>query len=143
MMQTDKLLFLDFDGVLHSVKAGKHELFRKAPLLNNLLIEHPCQVVISSSWRLYFRLDELRHRLQPPLANLIIGQTGPREERRWSRFTEITKYINANKPQADWRALDDTLNDFPVDCPELVHCDPHEGITAKEIIVLSNWLSCC
>lgn len=141
-MQKEKLLFLDFDGVLHSVVADKHELFSKISLLNNLFATHPCEVVISSSWRLHFQLDELRQRLKPPLSNFIVGQTGPRELGRESRFNEIKKYINANKPQANWRALDDSLEDFPPDCPELIHCDPYEGITEKEIFVLSNWLSC-
>ena len=139
-MSSDKLLFLDFDGVLHSVKANKQELFCKAPLLSNFLRANPCEIVISSSWRLHFSLEELKQRLQPPLANLIVGKTGPCEMGRRSRFAEIQNYISKNKPQANWRALDDSIKDFPVDCPELIHCDPYEGITEKEIILLSNWI---
>lgn len=139
-MQNVKLIFLDFDGVLHSIAANKHELFCKAPLLNNLLTAHPCEVVISSSWRLHFQLDELRQRLKPPLSNLVVGQTGPREVGRWPRFVEIKNYINLNKPQASWRALDDAINEFPVDCPALIHCDPCEGITETQISALSKWL---
>ena len=141
-MQIEKLLFLDFDGVLHSVEASKNELFCKAPLLNNLLTVHPCNVVISSSWRLHFHLNELRQRLQAPMSNLIIGQTGPCEFGRGSRFNEIKNYINLHKSQAIWRALDDSSNDFPIDCPELIHCDPFEGITEQELLELSHWLGC-
>jgi hypothetical protein len=140
-MNSHKLLFLDFDGVLHSVEASKQELFCKAPLLRNFLSANPCEIVISSSWRLHFSLDELKERLQPPFTNLIVGQTGPREIGRCSRFTEIKNYISKNSPQAIWRALDDSIKDFPIDCPELIHCDPYEGITEKEIILLSNWIS--
>ena len=139
-MSSDKLLFLDFDGVLHSVEANKQELFCKAPLLSNFLSANPCEIVISSSWRLHFSLEELKQRLQLPLANLIVGKTGPCEMGRRSRFAEIQSYISKNKPQANWRALDDSIKDFPVDCPELIHCDPYEGITEKEIILLSNWI---
>lgn len=141
-MDSDKLLFLDFDGVLHPVEANRQELFCKAPLLSNFLSANPCEIVISSSWRLHFSLDELKQRLQPPLANLIVGETGRREMGRWSRFSEIQNYIRKNKPQANWRALDDSIKDFPVDCPELIHCDPNEGMTKKEIILLSNWIGC-
>lgn len=140
-MSSDKLLFLDFDGVLHSVEANKQELFCKAPLLSSFLSVNPCEIVISSSWRLHFSLDELKQRLQPPFASLIVGQTGPREKGLWSRFAEIQNYISKNKPQANWRALDDSVKDFPADCPELIPCDPHEGITAKQIKVLSSWLA--
>jgi hypothetical protein len=140
-MHSSKLLFLDFDGVLHSVVASKQDLFCKAPLLNNLLTAQSCEIVISSSWRLYFNLDELKGRLPPPVADLIVGLTGPCVAGPWSRYTEIKDYISRKNPQANWRALDDSFIDFPVDCKNLIRCDPNVGITEKEITVLSEWLS--
>ena len=85
-------------------------------------------------------MEELKERLPRPLANLIVGQTGSREIGPWPRFAEIKNYIIKHKPHANWRALDDAIVDFPVNCPQLIRCDPNVGLTMKEITALSNWL---
>ena len=139
-MRSNKLLFLDFDGVLHSTTTSIENLFHRAPLLNELLRELPCPVVISSSWRFNLNLSQIQLKFAEPLASLIIGKTGPPEIGRWPRYSEIKKYLMLNKPLTDWRALDDSFLEFPDDCQELILCHPKQGLTEKEIIKLKNWL---
>ena len=49
-----KLVFLDFDGVLHPTSATEWILFCRAPHLQQALANHDCGLVISSSWRHHF-----------------------------------------------------------------------------------------
>lgn len=57
-----KLLFLDYDGILHSNCCPEAERFYVAPQLWECLRgEAPrVEVVISSSWRFHYDLGELR-----------------------------------------------------------------------------------
>lgn len=63
-----KIIFLDFDGVLNNFAflrtggAGIHELDPMAiARLNTLVLRSGAKVVVSSTWRLRFSLDELRN----------------------------------------------------------------------------------
>jgi trehalose-6-phosphatase len=140
MHPNNRLLFLDFDGVLHSTTSASEDLFCRAELLSDLLLEHPCNVVISSSWRFNSDLQDLSKRLPSPLSKLVVGKTGTPETGRWPRYLEIKQYVKVNKPLADWRALDDAFLEFPKDCPELILCHPKYGITQTEINKLKEWL---
>lgn len=136
-----KLLFLDFDGVLHSTTSAYDDLFCKAVLLSDLLAKSPCDVVISSSWRFNYELDHLRSRLPSPLSGMILGKTGDPEVGRWARYMEIKKYMAVNKLNSDWRALDDAFLEFPKECPELILCHPKIGLNNKAIDTLKSWLN--
>ena len=139
-MRSNKFLFLDFDGVLHSTSPSIDDFFGKAPLLSDLLAVHPCHVVISSSWRFNSELDHLKAKLPDPLAKLVVGKTGKPEIGQWPRYSEIKQYLRMNKPLAEGRALDDAFLEFPKDCPELIPCHPKYGITNQEIAKLTQWL---
>ena len=83
------ILFLDFDGVLHPEQLGEDE-FCRAPILWEVLRE--CvhvKVVISSSWREIYTLDELVEFVTrgggEDLANRIIGAT-PHPEKGQTLF---------------------------------------------------------
>jgi len=140
ILHSNQYLFLDFDGVLHSTTSAIEDLFCKASLLNDLLSERPCNVVISSSWRFNSDLNNLKSKLPLPLAKLVVGKTGPPEIGRWPRFSEIKQYLKTHRPLADWRALDDAFLEFPKECPELILCHPKHGVTEKEIGSLEAWL---
>jgi len=139
-VRSNKLLFLDFDGVLHSTTTSIENLFQRASLLNELLVELPCPIVISSSWRFHLELGDIKSKFVDPLSSLIIGKTGPPEIGRWPRYSEIKKYLTLNKPLMDWRALDDAFLEFPDDCQELILCHPKNGLSEKEIMKLRSWL---
>ena len=76
LMARTKLLFLDFDGVLHSTAATAHSPLCLAPQLDQALGEAQCSIDISSSWRFQEPLAALKSKLPPGLARRVIGATG-------------------------------------------------------------------
>lgn len=81
------VIFLDFDGVLHDISSARLEVidgrpvvvgerpFRYLPLLIELLLRHPVQIVISSAWQDHCSIEELRGFLGD-LGPRCIGSTG-------------------------------------------------------------------
>ena len=134
-----KILFLDFDGVLHNTTSEQHLLFSKLNLLTEAVSKHPCIIVISSSWRFHHDLDCIKNFL-PTIKELVVGTTGEAFIGKWPRYNEIKNYLNQYDPWADWRALDDSFLEFPKDCPELILCHAKDGFTIKEKLLLENWL---
>lgn len=65
------LIFLDFDGVLHSFPLGKHETqryFSQLPILEQFFRQSEQQhhqFVISSTWRNQYTLAELKQHFSP------------------------------------------------------------------------------
>jgi len=134
-----KILFLDFDGVLHNTTSEQYLLFSKLDLLTEVVSKSPCQIVISSSWRFHHDLDRIKSFL-PTIKELIQGTTGEALIGKWPRYNEIKNYLNQYAPLADWRALDDSFFEFPKKCPELILCKAQEGFTNKEKSLLEEWL---
>lgn len=98
----DNFLFVDFDGVLHSHEVGPYEnhlqefragtlspegfikaveattscgarLFTHADRLAQFAQQVNAGIVISTSWRLYFSMTELRQLLSPAFCSRIVG----------------------------------------------------------------------
>jgi hypothetical protein len=135
-----KLLFLDFDGVLHSTSAGMEELFNRAEDLADSLLGAQCAVVISSSWRFHHDFNALKKFLPLSLRPLIQGVTGSPVVGHWSRFEEIQQYLYQQAKTCDWRALDDDFLEFPKICPNLIRCHPKRGFSERERLILQEWL---
>jgi len=144
------LLFLDFDGVLHGYG---EPAFLHNPKLENLLLEFPeVEVVFSTSWRLLFSLDQLRLRFSEPLRHRFIGvlpdlsRPDPDEPHysRDLRYYEIQAFF-ARKPELSgrpWRALEDEERHFPKDCPNVVWCEPSQGLGTPGVVKkLYEWLN--
>jgi HAD domain in Swiss Army Knife RNA repair proteins len=136
----EKILFLDFDGVLHSTTSPPHLLFSKAKLLADLLSKNPCKIIISSSWRFHYEIESIKERLPKPISNLVHGVTGEPHIGKWPRYNEIKNYMIDQNKLADWRALDDSFLEFPNYCDELILCHGKEGIEQKQLNELSIWL---
>ena len=134
-----KLLFLDFDGVLHTTTSSEELLFNKLGLLADVLQKTPCSIVISSSWRFHHDLHRLKSYLSP-ISTLIVGTTGEPFIGRFPRYNEIKEYLRKHNLFADWRALDDSFLEFPKPCPELILCHPKKGFDEAQKIALSEWL---
>jgi hypothetical protein len=132
------ILFLDFDGVLHSRTSGT---FRHVPALSQCLAPYPfVKIVISSAWRFNEDLEGLRGWFPPEMANRIIGVTpcavdGPR-----SRQNEIEQWVRDN-PTRGWCALDDESQLFASDCPWLIKTDNAQGLTAETLRDLDKALA--
>ena len=73
------LLFLDFDGVLHSAYAFRQEqMFSQVPLFERFFRQPEnahIQFVISSTWRSGRDLAALRRPFSPDIAQRIIDKT--------------------------------------------------------------------
>ena len=136
---SNKVLFLDFDGVLHPTTHGT-VLLSQLPLLESTLESCDYTMVISSSWRFHMEIDALKNHFSPALHNKIMGITGEAYIGAYARFHEINAYVLQHGIK-DWRALDDSYWEFPQGCGHLIRCNPNSGLTQREVKVLSEWLS--
>ena len=125
---TNKLLFLDIDGVCHPLSAySKNTSFLEyVPIISKAIGNIP--VVVSSSWRGTYFQEELQEMLQP--LN-VIGST-PIETNDGdlgSRQREIQNWLegDVSGQEWDWVALDDVASLFYNDCSRLILCDGEEG----------------
>lgn len=138
------LLFLDFDGVLRPVSAAKNTL-PLLPRLEVVLREHPtASVVISSTWREDFSLQELRTLFSSDLRERIIGCTPVLYflDYLHIRHEEILTWLKNNNQQNEaWLALDDDENLFPPRCENLLLVDAEIGFDRKTEIELCERLS--
>jgi len=79
----DKIIFLDIDGVLvtrRSIMEKKHhEAFDPICIsnLNKIILNTECKIVISSTWRFLYTIDDLKIIFKNVgIINTIIGTTG-------------------------------------------------------------------
>lgn len=139
-MAKEKLLFLDFDGVLHPTHFSGETPFARAQLLEETLAMFAPKIVVSSSWRFTHSLEKLQKTVPTFISSLIIGTTGAAVIGKHPRFAEIQNYLQAYGP-ADWKALDDCYWEFPSPCPRLIRCNPNTGIHERQVFELQQWLS--
>ncbi len=139
-MSKEKLLFLDFDGVLHPTHFAGESPFSRAHLLEETLALFSPKIIISSSWRFTHNLEKLQKTIPNHISSLIIGATGQAVIGKHPRFTEIQNYLRGYG-SADWKTLDDSYWEFPNPCPRLIRCNPNTGITDRQILELQQWLS--
>ena len=135
-----KILFLDFDGVLHPSLAAADQYFCRMPLLEQALGSGFCEIVISSSWRFHHSFDKLRGQFPDSIKGLVVGRTGEAViGQRYARHQEIAEYL-ATRPIADWRALDDSAFEFPEKCAQLILCNASVGFAETQEAALGAWL---
>ena len=135
----NKLLFLDFDGVLHPTHFAGEDPFNRAHLLEESLAGSDLGIVISSSWRFTHSLEKLQKLLPGSISNLIVGVTGNPVIGKHPRYQEIQNFLQTHGVSS-WRALDDSYWEFPSPCPELIRCNPNTGISEKQIQELRQWM---
>ena len=141
-MPMRKIIFLEFDGVLHPDGAGK---FSELPLFEKFLSEMPeAEVVISSTWREDHTLDQLRRFFSPSLQPRISGVTLSLDDgyELGGRQKEIQSYLtteNLSDSNCAWVALDDIVLFFEDTCQNLVLTDSSKGFTEQEGVQLIAW----
>ncbi len=134
-----RLMFIDFDGVLHPVEnanlQGGH--FCWLPILVKML-EHydDVRVVVHSSWRYEYTDQELRE-LLGPLGGALIG-SAPRMRREHA----IESVLLANKTLlTSHLVLDDDAREFTSSKLNLVLCQPHLGLSDVKVqTAVESWL---
>ncbi len=134
-----RVIFLDFDGVLHpadylrfieidgELVFGSDARFCWAGVLWGLIKDNDCGLVIHSSWRTSFALSEIKEMFPPELARRIRGITGG-----GARFRSIEAYVEAHRLR-DYLILDDEPEEFPSNLKALVVCHPERGIDSPEV----------
>lgn len=133
-----RLLFLDFDGVLHPVDPELLglERFCWLPILHQLLAGHDdVQLVVHSTWRYEYTDTELRV-LLGPLGTKFVGGAprGPREQ-------AIETVLQANKRVLHHLVLDDASGEFSGTTVNLLLLDSQLGISDDRAQAeISAWL---
>jgi len=139
---TGRLLFLDFDGVLHPNFCSPDQYFCRLPDLAKLLgsEDRRLRIVISSSWRFHHSPAQLVQVFPEHVRARVVGGTGEPVPGSHSRYNEILAFLGNRRDRDDWRALDDSLVEFPDRCPQLIACDGRRGIGDNELEQLRSWL---
>lgn len=137
-----KILFLDFDGVLHPDGIG---LFSNLGLLEKYLQKMPgIEIVISSTWREDHALDELKNYFPESLRDKIIDVTPSLEDGYdcGGRQREIHAFLESaglNDENASWVALDDMPLFFDDGYPHLILTDSSQGFSEGNGDALLAW----
>ena len=144
-----RLIFLDFDGVLHprSLRVIDQDRGKGASIKNGALcwlpvlesaLERQCNVriVVHSDWRLRYRDFELREMLG------LLGERFLFSVPEGPRWRAINCIISAKRPRS-WLILDDTIEEFPRPLPrELLICEPELGLSEMRVQeALKRWLN--
>lgn len=137
-----KILFLDFDGVLHPDGVA---LFSRLSVFEEFMRRMPAvEIVVSSTWREDHSLDELRNFFPARLRDRIIGVTPSLEDgyECGGRQKEIEAFLHSaglSKKNCAWVALDDMPLFFESGYPHLVLTDSSQGFTEQDGQSLLEW----
>ncbi|MGX5652719.1 HAD domain-containing protein [Hydrogenophaga borbori] len=134
-----RVIFLDFDGVVHPLDSGDNPSgrMRWLPHLVELLTAVPdVRIVVHSTWRYQYTDDELR---------VLLGELGGRfigSAPRLPREQAIELVLQANKGRvAAHLVLDDDRSEFTTGRLNLVLCDPGLGLSAPRVQRdIAEWL---
>lgn len=143
-----KILYLDFDGVLHDEEVYFHPrrgiyintpgrtLFEWMPILEELLAPYPeVQIVLSTSWVRVRNYSYARKQLSRSLQARVIGATfhsrfmRKEDFARMPRGQQIADDAAWRQPEL-WFAIDDDYLDWPDDCKDkLIRTYGDKGIS--------------
>lgn len=128
-----KVIFLDFDGVLHATvgKGASMREFVWLPILKDLIsTRDDCKIVIHSSYRRTHKPEYLRERLGLG-KDVFLGVTLPTLE----RWASIQDWLRRNRSWVEsFRILDDQAFEFPNPAPaELILCDGRKGLSEERV----------
>lgn len=133
------IVFLDFDGVLHPADYLNFNTVNGELVLANdarfcwvedllkLLCKFDCHLVIHSSWRNSYTLDQLRDLLPTELGKRLVALTVGE-----NRYQSILAYVQIAQVKS-YIILDDAAEEFPSECAELLLCKDNMGISSPGI----------
>lgn len=151
-----RLLFLDFDGVLHPdavyrTRRGvelcaEGKLFMWAPLLVEALAGHPdVSIVLSTSWVRNLGFQGARKALPAKLHQQVIGATwhsamsrGSTDYIAWdnqTRYQQIAAYLARRAEPVSWLAIDDDAKGWAnADRERLIHTTHDSGLADTDVM---------
>jgi hypothetical protein len=159
-----KVLYLDFDGVLHhenvvvhprkgiyiAVPDANRRLFEWAPILEQLLEPHPdVGIVLSTSWARVRGFRFAKSQLSAALQERVVGATYHRRHMRREDFllmprgVQIVDDVFRRRPEA-WFALDDDHIGWPSPYREkLVRTNGELGLSDHTVqVAVATMLKC-
>ena len=144
-----RILFLEFDGVLHPASATSRIspygplksavqrawLCRWAWILDDMLVRHPdVGIVVHSHWKGMAAQAQLQS-MMGPVGRRMVGVTPGGE--RWAGIAAIAD-INHLR---NYRILDCRADAYPPRLAELIRCDPEAGLREFSVLrQLQRWL---
>ena len=159
-----KILFLDIDGVMvlephkdNNEGIHGHDPFYKPSVnaLNQILAVTNCEIVMTSGWRRFFDLEQMKQIFQwNGIQNVPIGFTQdyhgdekelpPGREIEMLRCREIMSWLTSHDANGrfSWCAVDDMDLSFGLDrfvrCPDNKFGLSYKGVPDKVISILKN-----
>lgn len=162
--RTSRVLYLDFDGVLHPAAvwlktennaspvleeryASEHALFEHSRTLEELLAPYPdVRLVLSTAWVLVHGIDYAATRLPRALRERVVGSTFD-ANRDGAHFTSVARGYQVvadaqRRGLRHWIALDDDVRDWPKGHRHrLIPTDPVHGLSSPIAVgALTRWL---
>ena len=133
------LIFLDFDGVLRRADSPQYQLDEDCLVCfqDSVRALGDVQIVISSSWKDAFSLEDIKGRFDPDIADRIVGTT-PSAQRidGHAREEEVEAFLRARGwEQRRWIAIDD-VSDHYEPAANLVLTDPTRGFDRDAAVSL-------
>jgi len=108
------LLFLDFDGVLRRAGSPKYQFDADCPeqFQETLRALSEVEIVVSSSWKEAFSLNENKRHFVPDIASRIIGVTrGGLRVDDHQRHREVLAFLRCQGwEESPWVAIDDAAS---------------------------------
>jgi len=135
-----RVIFLDFDGVLHPTggKPGEASPFCWVDVLAEDLALHPdVGLVVHSSWIERYSIEELREFLEP-IAGRLLGTVKP-----GPRAQAILSFLREHSYIQHWLVIDDDESEFGAGFGEsLLLCNPRSGLSDPDARArLRTWLA--
>jgi hypothetical protein len=140
------IIFLDFDGVLHSFSSDALPTFKEAIYLEHILFEYPnAHIVIHSSWRMTseYSEEDLWDLLKFPesLRPRFLGVSPISHPSRWE---SIKEYLKQTDYKGAYVILDDMWNSFGSCAHKNLICPSYEtGMQDKDWKALRMRLDKC
>lgn len=146
------ILFLDFDGATHPQPCYPENVFCRLHLIESVLRERELrhvQIVISSSWRAHYSLDDMREFFSRDIQDRVIGvtpdipklasDTGQAPE--FERERQCQAWMQTNcPPGTPWLAIDDRPEWFSPDCSNLLVTNCQYGFHSDNAATLRDML---
>ena len=143
-----KILFLDFDGVINSVRSATAfggfpwniapeslKLFDPVSLslIRKLCSENDIKIVISSTWRKCFTCEALAEALQLPIIDTTIIRYSEK-----SRGEEIKEWLVNHPEITDYVIIDDDSDMLEEQKPRFVHTNPYDGLRWQDYLKIKK-----
>ena len=151
-----KILFLDIDGVLCTLRAHYAYARRRRGIIDSWdpvgarVIKEVCksgvEIVISSSWR-HYCVNPYDKSDKSNILGVRLSEHGLTEHlhKDWktgvsgSRGKEIRQWLNKHADVDKFIVLDDDIFDMEDITPHVIHTDPNDGMSASNIKKLYEW----